>query len=89
MGADEDLGGKGERVEEVLVGELDSFAFGVAHEVEVDGLASDDGAERTVFHNNHVVAKLGDEEGGLGGDRGVRRGNSDGILVRGDNLTVY
>ena len=66
LGTDEDLDAEVERVEEVLVGKFDSFAFLATHEVEVDGLASDDGAERTVFHDDHTVAELGDETGGLG-----------------------
>lgn len=44
---------------------LDTFTFGRGHEVEVNGLASDDGAERAVFHDDHAVAELGDEKGGL------------------------
>lgn len=69
MGADEDLGSEVKGVKEVLVAIFDAFAFLLGHEVEVDGLASNDGAEGTVFHNNNAVAELGEEEGGLGGER--------------------
>ena len=89
LGADEDLGGKVEGVEEVLVRVFDAFTFGFGHKVEVDGLASDDGAEGAVFHDDHAVAKLGDEEGGLGGLRVVRGGLSGSLGGgSGDGLVV-
>ena len=40
---------------------FDAFAFLRGHEVEVDGLAGDNGAERAVFHDDHTIAKFGDE----------------------------
>ena len=60
LGADEDLDGEIERVEEILVTIFYAFAFGFGHEVEVDGLASYDGTERAVFHNDETIAKLGE-----------------------------
>ena len=68
LGADEDLDGEVEGVEEVLVAVFDAFAFGFGHEVEVNGLASDDGAEGAVFHDDEAVAELREEESGLGGE---------------------
>ena len=50
---DEDLGCKVKRVEEVLIGVFDTLAFSFGHEVEVDGLTSNNGTEGSVFHNNH------------------------------------
>ena len=56
--ADKNLSGKSERVEEVLVRILNTFAFGFRHKIEVDGFTGNYGAERTIFHNNHRIAKL-------------------------------
>ena len=70
--ADEDLGGEVDGVEEILERKLNSFALGVGHEVEVDGFAGDDGAERTVFHDDETVADLGNRDGSLGGNGDVR-----------------
>ena len=49
-----------------MEGIFDTFAFGFGHEVKVDGLASDDDAERAVFHNSHAVAEFGDGEIAVG-----------------------
>ena len=79
LGADEDLDGEVEGVEEVLVTVFYAFALGFGHKVKVDGLAGDDGAEGAVFHDDETVAKLGEKEGGLGGKRVF----NDGCEVRG------
>ena len=72
-----------------MVGIFDTFTFGFAHEIKVDGLASDNGAEGAIFHDDHAIAQLGDEEGGLGGLRMVGRSLSGGLLHgAGDNLVV-
>lgn len=63
---------------------FNSLAFGVAHKIEVDGLAGNDGAERAVFHDDEVVAELGDLEHGLGRERMV----GGGVLVSGVDLLI-
>ncbi len=67
--ADKDLDGEVERVEKVLITIFDAFTFDIGHKVEVDGLAGDDGAEGAIFHDNNTVAKFGEHESGLGGER--------------------
>lgn len=85
------MDGKVKGVEEVLVAVFDTFALGFGHEVEVDRLASDDGTEGAIFHDNEVVAEFRDEEGGLGGDRVFddfwSGGGRLGRLLRGDVLS--
>ena len=61
LGADENLGGEVEGVEEVLIGIFYAFALGFGHEVEIYRLTGDDGTKRAVFHDDHGVANFGDE----------------------------
>ena len=69
FGLNKNLNIKFEGVEEVLIRIFDAFALGVGHQIEVNGFTSDDGAEGTVFHDDHIVADFGDQKGGLSGSR--------------------
>lgn len=79
LGANEDLDGEIEGVEEILVGVFNALTLGGRHKVEVNGFTSDDGAERAILHNDKTVTQLGDEKGGLGGVGGVGDGRSLGL----------
>lgn len=69
LGANKNLNGKIKRVEEILIAVFDAFAFGFGHEIKVDRLTRNNGAEGSVLHDYKIVAKLGNKDGGLGGDR--------------------
>ena len=63
--ADKNLYREIEGVEEVLVTVFYAFTFGFGHEVEVDGLTSDNGAERAVFHDDETITEFREHECGL------------------------
>ena len=69
--ADADLHREVQRIEEVLVAILYPLALTSAHQVEVDRLTGNDGAEAAITHDDHIIAQLREEEailrgGGLG-----------------------
>lgn len=60
--ADADLHWEVQRIEEVLVAILYPLALTSAHQVEVNRLTGDDGAEAAITHDNHIIAQLREEE---------------------------
>ena len=76
-----------------MEGIFNTLALGLRHEIEVDGLTSDDDAERTVFHDCHTVTKLRDGKISVSGEGVVATswcfGVLGGWLVGGDWLVGH
>ena len=60
--ADADLHWEVQRIEEVLVAILYPLALTSAHEVEVNRLTGNDGAEAPITHDDHIIAQFREEE---------------------------
>ena len=56
--ADQNLDGEIDGVQEILIRHFDAFSFSFGHEVEVDRLTGNNGAEGAIFHDDHGVAEL-------------------------------
>ena len=65
--ADANLHREVQRIEEVLVAIFYPLALTSAHEVEVDRLTGDDGAEAAIAHDNHIITQFREEEAILRG----------------------